>query len=93
MGYLDIATKTRVAGWATIDGRDTAKLELLVNDTILLEFKATDFREDLHTKNIHKTGHCAFDITLSEKLKEGDTVKVRFAQSEKELRGSPTTIQ
>lgn len=93
VGYLDIASTNRIAGWATTDNEAPATLSIWVNDEFKEKIEATVFREDLLEKQIHTTGHCSFDYSPKFNLSYGDLVSVRFSSSNKELRGSPTQIK
>ncbi len=78
-GTVDVATATKVSGWAMlIHSPDSVDVELYVNGEYRMRAKADILRPDLLEKGLHKTGHTGymFDLTNTP-LNVNDKVDVK----------------
>jgi hypothetical protein len=94
-GSLDLADVTHVTGWAWDSARPDQALKVDVYDgtMLLATVPATEFRQDLLENKIG-TGKYKFLYNPPETLADGKThlIHVKYAGSDKELKGSPRTL-
>lgn len=95
-GHLDEANKSVISGWAAYNqSKKPVTLELIINDSLVKRFTALGVRKDVKLKNLHPTGLCGFEFAVDSNwnMQTGDQISVRYADTSKELRGSPKTAE
>jgi len=94
-GCLDVATPSRVEGWAINlrNPREAVQLEVVVGTAVVGGIAAHTLREDLRLRGIGD-GRCGFgfDLPSPEDPRARKRVSVRLAGSQTELTGSPVLI-
>lgn len=94
-GYLDSANLSTISGWATINRfEENAQLDLYINKTLSYSFISNEYRDDIKSKKIHSTGNCGFNFSYPNPTspQSGDTISIKFKDTDIELRGSPITL-
>jgi len=77
IGAVDVLTRQTIGGWAkSVHNNIAVKVEIYVNNDLLVVINADGFRQDLMEKGIHPTGKCAFFFDLSKVNLPDDLVKV-----------------
>lgn len=96
IGSLEKIRPDLVRGWAMLPkSRAAVELELLVNGMPVEKTKANRLHKRIQARGKHPTGKCGFLFKLPEDkaLKSGDEVSVRFVESQRDLRNSPSSLQ
>lgn len=94
-GYLDMATRTRIAGWAQPDlGGEPAALQILDNGEPIARVIANQPRPDVAQAGFGEA-RCGFDLLIPVALPvhERHVIQVRRESDGSELNGSPIVIE
>ncbi|WP_086652048.1 glycosyltransferase family 4 protein [Acetobacter cibinongensis] len=94
-GYLDLATRTRIVGWAQPEqGGEPAALQILDNGKPLARIIANQVRPDVARAGFGES-RCGFDLLIPAPLPahERHVIQVRRESDGSELNGSPVVIE
>lgn len=95
-GHIDQVTANQITGWAVDHHNDTpVALRVEKNGVEIATGIAEDFRADLKQAKAHKTGQCAYTISLppADKLITGDVIRVFAGDANVELSRSPWSVE
>lgn len=93
-GYVDIADRERLCGWAWYPDEPNAVVVLAIShdDELIGTVHAGQYRPDLETQGIG-TGRYGFDVRIDQRLPaEACAVRVREMRQGEEITGSPARI-
>lgn len=94
-GYLDLATRTRIVGWAQpVSGGEPAALQILDNGKPVARVIANQARPDVAQAGFGEV-RCGFDLLIPAALcvHERHVIQVRRESDGSELNGSPVVIE
>ncbi|GFE93382.1 glycosyltransferase family 4 protein [Acetobacter persici] len=94
-GYLDLATRTRIAGWAQPEaGGEPVALQILDNGKPVARVIANQARPDVARAGFSEV-RCGFDLLIPASLPvhERHVIQVRRESDGSELSGSPVVIE
>lgn len=91
-GQIGIVNKYFIQGWGMyVDDFNPAIAQLYINNVLVFEVEAKDYRPNL--ENVHPSGNCGFYFDLNEHpLLNGDFVSVKLSNSSEYLKNSNKTF-
>lgn len=89
-GNIGIIQQNKIIGWARhFYSPKPVVVELVINNKVIQEVTANEFRKHLIDSGEHPTGNCGFSFNLKEKpLKNGDIVSVKVKDDVLFVKGS-----
>lgn len=78
-GWIDHVSEDSIRGWGMyVDSSAHLSLGLYLNEKLIAETSARQYRAGVRKKKIHSTGFCGFSFSLSEvKISDGVRISVR----------------